>query len=258
MFVLYFDTKYLYFSPYTVDISSLYSNYYQPTLFNASPQEPTSTFSDNVNQPQYNNCYVLDDESNGDINNGRKSTDYVVDHADDYELGDMPQNGIGRKRAYSGGEDLYTGGAPKVVRQQPGATSVHDTQQMPMGTQQVKVEKDMYGGKGTFIPQKSLLKGAGGNKKVIKQEKEHFGKYEMSVPDNSVAVPLQTSTSPSSSTGSGKSFYSKDDLFSDEVPNELFGEDANTVSLPNLIRIDSLTIHNINLFSYLLMMRHHY
>lgn len=237
MFVLYFDTKYLYFSPYTVDISSLYSNYYQPALFNASPQEPTSTFSDN-------NCYVLDDENNGDINNGRKSTDYVVDHADDYELGDLPQNGVGRKRAYSGGEDLYAGGAPKVVRQQPDATSVHDTQQIPMGAQQVKVEKDMYGGKGTFIPQKSLLKGAGGNKKVIKQEKEQFGKYEISVPDISVPVTTQTATSPSSSTGSGKSFYSKDDLFSDEVPNELFGEDANTVSVPNLIRIDSLTIHN--------------
>lgn len=226
-FCLFFDTKYLYFSPCTVDISNLYSNYYQPTIFNASTQDSTSTLSDIVNQPQYNNCYVLDGESNEDINNGRKSTDYLVDHVDDYDLGEMSPNGATRKRSYSGGEDVYAG-APKLMRQQTGATSVGGNR-MPISGQGVKIEKDFEYGKGKLLPQQSLLKGPGSNKTVIKQEKDHFAKYEMSVPDIATNVPAQKSTSPSSSTGSGKSFYSKDDLFTDEVPNELFGEDANTV-----------------------------
>lgn len=233
---------------FTVDFSNLYSNYYQPTFFNTtSPQATTPTLYDNVNQPQYNNCYVLDDESSGEIHNGRKSTDYVVDHVDDYDLGQTSPttattggsdliddvSAQQRKRSYSGGEEAY---GHKIMRQQTGATSVHDAQQqqqqMSMGAQRVKLEKDLGYGKGKLPPQQSLLKGqTTGQKKVIKQEKDSYGKYEMSVPDIAINVPAQqASTSPSSSTGSGKSFYSKDDLFTDEVPNELFGEDANTVS----------------------------
>lgn len=226
---------------FTVDFSNLYSNYYQPTLFNTSPQATTNpTLYDHANQPQYNNCYVLDDESSGEMHNGGKSADYVVDHADDYDLGQAsPAAGLDdvsgqRKRAYSGGKDAAYGGANKVIRQQTGATSVHDAQQMSVGAQGVKTEKDLGYGKGKLPPQQSLLKGPATpatNKKVIKQEKDSFSKYEMSVPDITINAPAQVSSSPSSSTGSGKSFYSKDDLFTDEVPNELFGEDANTVSV---------------------------
>lgn len=207
----------LFLTLHTVDFSNLYSNYYQPTFFNSSQQATTtSALYENDTQPQYNNCYVLDDNAdmqNGGGGGGRSSADYVVDHVDDYELGN------GRKRTYSGGEDMY--GAPKVMRQQAAATSVHDPQQQQQ-QQQVKQEKDQGYSKGKV--QQSLLKGPPG-KKIIKQEKDQFAKYEMSVPD--IHVPAQTS--PSSSTGSGKSFYSKDDLFTDEVPNELFGDDANTL-----------------------------
>ncbi|XP_063703242.1 heat shock factor protein isoform X2 [Culicoides brevitarsis] len=209
------------------DFSNLYSNYYQPQATTSS-----SALYDNYTQPQYNNCYVLDDEVSGDMHNGgRKSADYVVDHADDYELGEIPNGQNGRKRTYSGAEEVYAGGAPKVVRQQAGATSVYDAQQTQQRVKTEKADSQAYssGSKGKTVPQQqSLLKGTSQGKKLIKQEKDQFAKYEMSVPD--IVIPAQqTSTSPSSSTGSGKSFYSKDDLFTDEMPNELFGDDANTL-----------------------------
>lgn len=38
------------------------------------------------------------------------------------------------------------------------------------------------------------------------------------------AIGLKSTSSPVSASGSGKSFYSKDDLFVDEVPSKLFNE----------------------------------
>lgn len=230
---------------FTVDICNLYSNLYQPTFFNASSQATTSTLYDNVTQPQYNACYVLDDDNSGEISNGRKSTDYVVDHVDDYDLGQTSpatafEDGQQRKRSYSGGEEAY--GAKKVIRQQVGSASVHDAQQSLIGAQRVKQEKDLGYGKVPAVAQQSLLKGqkpVTTNKKTIKQEKDlySYGKHENSVPDITTtnASTQGAATSPSSSNGSGKSFYSKDDLFTDDVPNELFGDDANTVHNYNFL-----------------------
>lgn len=105
-----------------------------------------------------------------------------------------------RKRTYSGGDDA-TGGMAK----------------------QMRTGKHIMGQGG--VQQQSLLRTPTPNQQqqspvmIIKQEQDYSGN-EISVPD----IGVTDTSSPVSSTGSGRSFYSKDDLFTEEVPNELFDD----------------------------------
>lgn len=195
---------------------------------NSTQQATNPTMYDIVNKELYNNCYVLDDDScsmhsGSDPSNGRKSEDYLVDHIDDLEqaeslsqqqqkeASDVKQEFAfnldqqrGRKRVYSGGDEMY---AAKTSRK-----SVDTPSQSGISTQ-IPIQQ-----------QQSLLKGQKSGKNImVKQENDQIG-Y---VPDVTRATQRQPAkSSPSSSTGNGKSFYSRDDLFSDEVPSELFDENT--------------------------------
>lgn len=107
-----------------------------------------------------------------------------------------------RKRTYSGGDDA----AGSMAKQ-------------------MRAGKQMMGQGG--VQQQSLLRTPTPNQQQqqpspimnIKQEQDYSGN-EISVPD----IGVTDTSSPVSSTGSGRSFYSKDDLFTEEVPNELFDD----------------------------------
>lgn len=219
-----------------------YSNYnlYQPSLYTSPPYPDFKREN-----------YVLDDDScslqsGSDPSSGRKSVDYLVDHIDDLDHTNElspPQNlsddtlstplikqefarqqqqnkatGVSataatfaanqRKRTYSGGEEFN---AAKQMR----ASSGKKIGQLSVGGQQQNLLR-------TPTPNQQQPSPA---PVTIKQEQDFVG-HEISVPD----IGITDTASPVSSTGSGRSFYSKDDLFTDEVPSELF-DDGQGVSL---------------------------
>lgn len=189
----------------------------------------------------YNPSYVLDD----DDSNGRKSVDYFVDHIDDFESSTeaVPSSNLDKdtlntpiypKTQAEVATDFLTSqrkrpmldaGSPKMKQARMSAN---------MKTTDTKNNKRANMSSTSAIrDQNSLLKAPEskrssndeyGQQTVYIKKEQDYGQSGM-VPD---IISAQDMLSPA--TGNGKSFYSKDDLFSDEVPAELF-DDGSCVSI---------------------------
>lgn len=180
----------------------------------------------------YNASYVLDDDnslqSGSDPSSGRKSVDYLVDHIDDFEQAELSDTELAAmhdnttlktpllRKSEKQGVNFKTIQHNKRPYGSGAANDEAGTAKKQRVAQQIAAQAAAGGSsnnnKNGGGPQKSLLKGT-----KVKQERE----TNDAVPD---IIGFNNTSSPVSSTGSGKSFYSKDDLFVEDVPTELFDE----------------------------------